>query len=301
MGSVGGALRGEGTGLDRSSLGQNPHKRGRRGGLADTLHHPKMDAIKKKMQSLKTETENSLARAEQLDAEATEANKRAEKTEEHVRDLQKKMQHVENDLDITIEKLSSTTTKLDEKDKSFQLAEGEIQALKRKMVLTEDELERSETKGTAVTADLNEASERDQRINKAIRTLEHKNMIDEERIDLMENQVKEAKQMAEERDNAGENKIVDLEEELRVIGENLKALEVAEEKAQQREEEYKKQIRTLTDRLKSAESRAEYGEKTVQKLNLRIDNIMFDLVAEKMKTQNVNDELDQTFELFVNH
>merc|ERR1712038_632549 len=104
----------------------------------------------------------------------------------------------------TIEKLSSTTTKLDKKDKSFQLAEGEIQALKRKMVLTEDELERSETKGTAVTSDLNEASERDQRINKAIKTRE--------------------------------NKIVDLEEELRVIGENLKALEVAEEKAQQREE-----------------------------------------------------------------
>ena len=68
------------------------------------------------------------------------------------------------------------------------------------MVLTEDELERSETKGTAVTADLNEASERDQRINKAIKTLEHKNMIDEERIDLMENQVKEAKQMVEESD-----------------------------------------------------------------------------------------------------
>ena len=45
--------------------------------------------------------------------------------------------------------------------------------------------------------------------------------------------------------------------------------------------------------------RAEYGEKTVQKLNLRIDNIMGDLVTEKMKTQTVNDELDQTFELFV--
>ena len=48
---------------------------------------------------------------------------------------------------------------------------------------------------------------------------------------------------AEERAEAGESKIVDLEEELRVIGENLKALEVAEEKAQQREEEYKKQVR----------------------------------------------------------
>jgi hypothetical protein len=26
---------------------------------------------------------------------------------------------------------------------------------------------------------------------------------------------------------------------------------------------------------------------------------MFDLVTEKMKTQNVNDELDQTFDLFM--
>merc|ERR1711994_1239351 len=81
---------------------------------------------------------------------------------------------------------------------------------------------------------------------------------------------------AEERAEGGESKIVDLEEELRTIGENLKALEVAEEKAQQREEEYKKQIKVLTEKFKNAESRAEYGEKTVQKLNLRIDNIMFD-------------------------
>ena len=97
---------------------------------------------------------------------------------------------------------------------------------------------------------------------------------------MLENQVKEARQMVEESDikydevarklamvegdhqraqeraNQGESKIVDLEEELRVIGENLKALEVAEEKAQQREEDYKRQIKQLTDRLKTAESRS---------------------------------------------
>jgi len=107
-------------------------------------------------------------------------------------------------------------------------------------------------------------------------------MIDEERVDMLENQVKEARQMVEESDikydevarklamvegdheraqeraNQGENKIVDLEEELRVIGENLKALEVAEEKAQQREEDYKRQIKQLTDRLKSS------GKKTTK-------------------------------------
>ena len=48
-----------------------------------------MDAIKKKMQSLKTETDNSIARAEQLDAEAREANTRAEKTEENVSEWMK--------------------------------------------------------------------------------------------------------------------------------------------------------------------------------------------------------------------
>ena len=47
--------------------------------------------------------------------------------------------------------------------------------------------------------------------------------------------------------------------------------------------------------------RAEYGEKTVQKLNLRIDTIISDLVVERCKTQNVNDQLDETFELFVNN
>ena len=62
-------------------------------------------------------------------------------------------------------------------------------------------------------------------------------------------------QRAEDRAESGENKIVDLEEELRMIGENLKALEVAEEKAQQREEEYKRQIKQLSEKFKSAEGR----------------------------------------------
>ena len=43
-----------------------------------------MDAIKKKMQSLKTETENAMARADQLDAEFRSATSLAEKTEETV-------------------------------------------------------------------------------------------------------------------------------------------------------------------------------------------------------------------------
>merc|ERR1711918_205087 len=59
---------------------------------------------------------------------------------------------------------------------------------------------------------------------------------------------------AEERADVGETKILELEEELRVVANNLKSLEVAEEKANQREKTYKEQIKTLSAKLKQAEA-----------------------------------------------
>ena len=59
---------------------------------------------------------------------------------------------------------------------------------------------------------------------------------------------------------------MELEEELMVVANNLKSLEVSEEKANQREASYKEQIKTLTVKLKQAEARAEFAEKSVQKL-----------------------------------
>lgn len=43
---------------------------------------------------------------------------------------------------------------------------------------------------------------------------------------------------------------MELEEELKVVGNSLKSLEVSEEKANQRVEEYKRQIKSLTVKLK---------------------------------------------------
>ena len=71
---------------------------------------------------------------------------------------------------------------------------------------------------------------------------------------------------AEERGELGETKIMELEEELKVVATNLKSLEVAEEKANQRETSNKDQIKTLTAKLKQAEARAEFAEKSVAKL-----------------------------------
>lgn len=57
------------------------------------------------------------------------------------------------------------------------------------------------------------------------------------------------------------------------MGNSLKSLEVSEEKANQRVEEFKKQLKTLTVKLKEAEARAEYAEKTVKKLQKEVDRL----------------------------
>ena len=63
------------------------------------------------------------------------------------------------------------------------------------------------------------------------------------------------------------------------------------------------EVNSETDFAAKENSFLAFGEEVAGiALNKRtddIDSIMNDLVSEKMKTQNVNDELDQTFELFI--
>merc|ERR1712121_329837 len=85
---------------------------------------------------------------------------------------------------------------------------------------------------------------------------------------------------ANERADNEEKKISELEEELKVVGNNLQQLEVSEEKAMAREETYQKQIRELMLRLKAAETQAENSEMNIQRLNIRIDHIEDEIIHE---------------------
>ncbi|XP_046749558.1 tropomyosin Tod p 1.0102 isoform X2 [Diprion similis] len=197
-------------------------------------------------------------------------------------------------------------------------AESEVAALNRRIQLLEEDLERSEERLATATAKLAEASQAADESERARKVLENRSLADEERMDALENQLKEARFLAEEADKkydevarklamveadleraeeraeAGESKIVELEEELRVVGNNLKSLEVSEEKANQREEEYKNQIKTLTTRLKEAEARAEFAERSVQKLQKEVDRLEDELLNERSKYKAIADEMDQT-------
>ena len=118
---------------------------------------------------------------------------------------------------------------------------------------------------------------------------------------------------AEERGEMGETKIMELEEELKVVANNLKSLEVSEEKANQREIANKEQVKTLTTKLKQAEARAEFAERSVQKLQMeviivivlviiiliaipiQVDRLEDELMMEQEKLKGITEELEQTF------
>ena len=64
-----------------------------------------------------------------------------------------------------------------------------------------------------------------------------------------------------------------MEEELRVVGNNMKSLEVSEQEAIQREQSYEEQIRDISARLKDDEERASTAERAVAKLTKDMDRL----------------------------
>lgn len=253
-----------------------------------------MDSIKKKMMSLTTATEEATERAEKFELEVRRVMEVADRYEEQVRNIQKKMQIMEGSFDCCTEQLFEVVLKLEEKEKAYGNSEGEVGSL----------------------------AMMSHRADNAIRkrqALENSNSSMEEQNDKLENQVKDDKftlqeserkyedifrkcgtmegelERSNERCQCGEKKITDLEEELRVVGQNLQSLEVSEEKALQREEDYQRQINELVKRLKVAEWKEEASSMNVQRLNIRIDQIEEDLLNEKLKIKTISDDLDQTF------
>ena len=51
----------------------------------------------------------------------------------------------------------------------------------------------------------------------------------------------------------------------------------------------------LNSRNKTAEARAEFAERSVQKLQKEVDRLEDELVSEKERYRGITDELDQTF------
>merc|ERR1712034_296037 len=112
------------------------------------------------------------------------------------------------------------------------------------------------------------------------------------KLGVQEDELKRAVERAE----LAEAKLKGIEEELQLVGENMKQLEKSAEKAVEREEKLKDKILNIQHKFKVAEGRYEYGEMNITKLNQRIDDIEDEIYREKLKIKRCQDELGETFD-----
>merc|ERR1719168_216257 len=98
-----------------------------------------------------------------------------------------------------------------------------------------------------------------------------------------------------EKANEAESKIQELEEQLNIVGQNMKTLELSETNALKRHEDYEEKIRDLTLNLKFTEIQAAAAEREAAKLQQELELLTTDLNDWKEKYQEICVELEQTF------
>jgi len=276
------------------------------------------------MDKLANETAAAEARIAHFEEIKDANDAEAEKFEEHVRNIQKKMQIMESQYDVCAEDLFHQTMKLEEMEKKAAGEESEVSSLRSRSILLQENNEKQEERLAKATLELAGASKRgDNNIRKRTE-LENGVSSNEDKIDILDKQLSESKQTlsdsehkyedisrklatletdairGNERAELAERKIMDLDEELKVVGQNLQTLEVGEEETLKREESYQEEIADLLNMLKRSEYRGEQAEMNIQRLNVRIDQVEEDLLSEKYKIKKVSDELNQVFDDMIN-
>merc|ERR1712215_237768 len=280
----------------------------------------KMDAIRKKMQSLKAETEGLYATIRGFEDATKEATARADQADCDIRDYGKKVQQLEIGFDETNDKLTKATESLEEADKQFKEVESDVAALSRRIMLMEEEDKKSAEQLCQTVTKLAMNSKAADNVMKAIKVVENTCLNNEVTIEELDKNLRTTTKMASdneqkldelsrklgvqeaelkravERAELAEKNLKSIEDELETVGDNMKQLEKSAEKALLREEKLVEKIYNLQNKYKITEAKFEYGEMNITKLNQRIDDIEDEIYREKMKIKKCSDEMDDTFD-----
>ena len=279
-----------------------------------------MDAIRKKMKSLKDETDSLNTAIAKLEVETKEYNDVSAQAEKEVRDTSNKVHALETGYESALDKLTKTYEEYEEKDILFKEVETDIASLARRIMLMEEEGTKSESTLATTVTKLATTSKVADEVLKKVKFVENKCLNNEGSLEELDKSLRTTIKMATdneqrldeltrklgvqedelkrscERAELSENKLKGVEEELTLVGENMKQLETSAEKAVEREEKLKDKILVLQGKFKVAEGRYEYGEMNIALLNQRIDDIEDEIYREKLKIKKVSDELGDTFD-----
>merc|ERR1719150_3455638 len=208
-------------------------------------------------------------------------------------ELTNKARTLEIDVDKYGEKLAQQVMAQEAKEAQVLAAEAEFNRLNRRVQELEEDLEITEQKYVLAIQKYDKAATEADDSDRMAKVLQNRATEDEAQKKMV---TAEAQlEIDGERADVSEFKIIELEEELKVVANNLKSLEVSEDKANKREDYYKTEIKRLTGKLKQSETRAEFAEKSVVKLQKEVDRLEDELVNEQDKFKAITEELDATF------
>jgi len=278
-----------------------------------------MEAIRDKMINLKNAKEASADLEKSLQNRIAELNKLMEARDHEIIIIGKKIMKIENSLDDTTEKLEAATLGLEEAEKQQLVNEEDVSALQRRTSLLDDDVSRSEARLQVESTKLSEAAAAAEAVEIQRKTLEAKSFVNDERMDTLEENIETAREVAlrstrnaeevarklamtqvefdrtNEKAKESEQKIEELEEQLNVVGQNMKTLELSETNALKRHEEAEEKIRDLTMNLKFAEIQAAAAEREAAKLQQELELLVADLNEWKERYGEICVELEQTF------
>merc|ERR1711921_44040 len=272
-----------------------------------------------KMTNLKNAKEAAADLEKSLQNRIAELNKVLETRDHEIIVIGKKIMKVENELDDTTEKLEAATIGLEEAEKQELVNEEEVSALQRRSTLLDDDVVRSEARLQVESTKLAEAAAAAEAVEIQRKILEAKSFVNDERMDALEENItissdvalkstRNAEEVARklamtqvdfdrttDKCKEAEKTIADLEEQLNVVGQNMKTLELSEANALKRHEDAEEKIRDLTMNLKFTEIQAAAAEREAAKLQQELDLLITDLTDWKDKYGEICVELEQTF------
>merc|ERR1712168_1530006 len=197
--------------------------------------------------------------------------------------------------------------------------EEEVSGLQRRVILLDDDIVRSEARLAIESKKLEDAAKLADEVERARKILENKGFQNDERIDSLDSSIISATQVAQDSSRKMEEasrklamtqvdlertlawcdetevEIQELEDELKVVGQNMKTLELSETDALARQEKYEETIRTISCNLKMTEINAAHSEREAARLQKEYDATNEELDDWKEKYDEICRELEQTF------
>jgi len=270
------------------------------------------------MEALVKEKQESTEKAEGLEADKKKLDEECANYDKKINDVNKEIAALEDELDKTVTKTADGSEKLEAASKTASDFELEVSALVRRVQLLEEETVRVNERLSEVVSKLAVVEKEGEDHERQRKILEAKSFQNEEKIELGETQADEAKTIAEESDRKYEEisrKLRIVENDLERINERaedyehkisefdtkidtdrtkLKEFEELSCKNAETEDKLEDEVRRLSELLKNGETRAEFGERTVEKLESNIDILQDALFNEKAGFIELSKKLDQT-------